>query len=108
MLGYFFIPLLYMIGMLSTPFLLAYLSVTITFGIFISISALILEEVELCRSTSALDLCVLAFVAIIENFGYRQFNNVWRIMGWWQFLRKNNKWGDMRRKGFAPAANLSA
>jgi cellulose synthase/poly-beta-1,6-N-acetylglucosamine synthase-like glycosyltransferase len=101
-LGYVFIPLLYLIHMLSTPFVLAYLSVTITFGIFISMCALILEEVELKRTTTATDLCVLALMAIVENLGYRQMNNVWRIMGWWQFLRRNQKWGDMQREGFAP------
>ena len=28
--------------------------------------------------------------------------------GWWQFLRKNNKWGEMRRKGFSPAPNAAS
>jgi hypothetical protein len=37
---------------------------------------------------------------VSENFGYRQLNNLWRIRGWWQFLRKRQGWGEMTRKGF--------
>ena len=51
------------------------------------------------------DLALLAFIAIIENFGYRQLNNVWRVIGWWEFLRKKKGWGTMTRKGFAPETN---
>ena len=24
----------------------------------------------------------------------------WRVVGWWQFLRKKKGWGEMTRKGF--------
>jgi hypothetical protein len=44
---------------------------------------------------------MLIGVAVIENFGYRQINNWWRVVGWWQFLRKKQGWGEMKRKGFA-------
>ena len=30
---------------------------------------------------------MLTLVAIAENLGYRQLSNLWRIRGWWQFLR---------------------
>ncbi|MDP9127982.1 MAG: glycosyltransferase family 2 protein [Pseudomonadota bacterium] len=105
-LGYVFIPLLYLAGMLSLPFLLAYMAVTVTFGIFISVSAMILEEMELCRVPRPSDLCILALMAVLENFGYRQLNNVWRLIGWWQFLRGKKAWGVMRRKGFSSASTL--
>jgi hypothetical protein len=47
------------------------------------------------------DLLILIAVAVIENFGYRQINNWWRVVGWWQFLRKKQGGGEMKRKGFA-------
>jgi hypothetical protein len=43
---------------------------------------------------------VLLLAAIVENFGYRQLNNFWRIKGYWQFLRRRHHWGTMTRRGF--------
>jgi glycosyltransferase involved in cell wall biosynthesis len=37
---------------------------------------------------------------LIENPGYRQLSNVWRIQGWYEFLRKRKGWGKMTRTGF--------
>jgi hypothetical protein len=43
----------------------------------------------------------LTLVAIAENFGYRQISNIWRMRGLWQFMRKQQGWGEMTRRGFA-------
>ncbi|HEX8257137.1 MAG TPA: glycosyltransferase family 2 protein [Allosphingosinicella sp.] len=102
-LGYLLVPLLWGLGLLSLDFLLAFLAVTFTFGIFVSVATLILEEVELRRFPRAGDLCILTLVAIAENFGYRQIGNFWRVRGWWQYLRGQQGWGDMTRKGFQRA-----
>lgn len=99
-LGYLLVPLLWALGLLAVEYLLAFLAITFTFGIFVSVATLILEEVELRRFPRAKDLAILTLVAVLENFGYRQFSNVWRIRGFWQFLRKKQGWGQMTRKGF--------
>lgn len=99
-LGYILIPLLWTIGLLSTDYFLAYLALTFVFGIFISVGSLILEEIELHRFPNASDLLLLAVAAILENFGYRQVNNVWRLRGYWEFLRGKKGWGKMTRLGF--------
>jgi cellulose synthase/poly-beta-1,6-N-acetylglucosamine synthase-like glycosyltransferase len=99
-LGYFLVPLLWGLSLLSIEYFLAFIAVTFTFGIFVSVATLILEEVELRRFTNASDLAVLSAVAVLENFGYRQIANLWRLRGWWQFLRKQQGWGTMTRKGF--------
>lgn len=102
-IGYILVPLLYVLGLLSPPWLLAFLAVTFTFGVFVSVATLILEEVQLRRFPRAREIAVLALVAVIENFGYRQLSNFWRLQGWWQFLRKQQSWGTMTRKGFGGA-----
>ena len=28
--------------------------------------------------------------AVLENFGYRQINNFWRVEGYWQYLGRND------------------
>ncbi len=105
-LGYILVPLLWGLNLLALPWLLAFLAATFTFGIAISALTLILEEVQLRRFPRARELAMLAFIAVIENLGYRQLSNVWRLTGWWQFVRREQGWGAMTRKGFggAPAA----
>ncbi|MFN3388743.1 MAG: glycosyltransferase, partial [Allosphingosinicella sp.] len=102
-LGYVLVPLLWAVGLLEVQYLLAFLAITFTFGIFVSVATLILEEVELRRFPHARDLAILTLVAIVENFGYRQLSNIWRLRGFWQFLRKQQGWGQMTRKGFQGA-----
>jgi cellulose synthase/poly-beta-1,6-N-acetylglucosamine synthase-like glycosyltransferase len=99
-LGYVLIPLLWSVGLLALDYLLAFLAITFTFGIFVSVATLILEEVELRRFPRSRDLVVLTLVAIVENFGYRQLSNFWRLRGMWQYFNKQQGWGQMTRKGF--------
>lgn len=97
--GYIAMPVFYFSGLLSFEFFAAYLALTFVFGIFLSVGSLALEEMELSRFPRARDLAILTLVAVLENFGYRQINNLWRIQGWYQFLRKESSWGRMERKG---------
>lgn len=102
-IGYLLVPMLWSVGLLAVDYLLAFLAITFTFGIFVSVATLILEEIELRRFPRASDLLALTLVAVVENFGYRQLCNIWRLHGVWQFLRKQEGWGQMTRKGFQTA-----
>jgi cellulose synthase/poly-beta-1,6-N-acetylglucosamine synthase-like glycosyltransferase len=98
--GYALVPPLWLLGLISLDYMLAYLAVIFTFGVFVSVAALVIEEVQLRRLPRAHDLVFLTLIAVLENFGYRQLANFWRIRGWWQFVRKKQGWGTMVRKGF--------
>lgn len=98
--GYLLIPLLWALGYLAWEWFAAFLALTFTMGIAISVFSLVLAELQLRRFPDWRQLTVLGLAAIVENFGYRQLNNVWRLQGWWQFLRKRQGWGEMTRKGF--------
>jgi cellulose synthase/poly-beta-1,6-N-acetylglucosamine synthase-like glycosyltransferase len=100
-LGYLLVPLMWVSGLIEPSYALAYLALTFVFGIFISAGALILEEISLHRIPRARDLLLLMGMILIENFGYRQINNVWRVIGWWEFLRKKRSWGEMTRTGLS-------
>jgi cellulose synthase/poly-beta-1,6-N-acetylglucosamine synthase-like glycosyltransferase len=102
-LGYLLVPVFWALGLLDVSYLVAFIAITFTFGITVSVGSLILEELELKRVTGPAGLLALLGTAIVENFGYRQLNNLWRIRGWWQFLRKSEAWGTMTRRGFATA-----
>ncbi len=99
-LGYLLLPLFWTMGALSLEYMLAFLALTFTYGVFVSVGSLILEEIELRRFLTAGQLVRLFFAAVAENFGYRQLNNWWRVVGWWRFLCNAQGWGAMTRTGF--------
>jgi cellulose synthase/poly-beta-1,6-N-acetylglucosamine synthase-like glycosyltransferase len=103
MLGYLLIPTWWWFGVLSSDYLLAFIAVTFAFGVALSVGALALEESELHRFPRARDLVVLTGAAILENFGYRQLNQLWRLRGTLDWLRGTQSWGEMTRKGFKSA-----
>jgi cellulose synthase/poly-beta-1,6-N-acetylglucosamine synthase-like glycosyltransferase len=98
--GYVMVPILYFSGMLNADYALAFLGLTFVFGIYISAGSMTLEEISLHRIPRAVDLLKLLGIVLIENLGYRQLSNVWRIQGWYEFLRKRKGWGKMTRTGF--------
>ena len=99
--GYILLPLFFLMGAINAAFIFAFVGLFILFGVFYSVMALILEEMELKRTPNASDLLRIGLIAVIENFGYRQLNSIWRIRGLWEFLTGNHSWGEMRRKGDA-------
>ncbi len=102
-IGYILLPFFWLAGTINTEFFLAYLALTFAFGVFISVASLILEEFERRRVPRAVDLVRLTIAAVIENFGYRQLANLWRIQGHWQYWRGAAHWGKQTRKEFASA-----
>lgn len=100
-LGYVLMPIFWGLGILSAEYFLAFTALVFTFGVCISVCSLVLEEAELRRFPRARDLAVLTLAAVLENFGYRQINNFWRVKGWWQFLRSDRNWGEMPRTGLS-------
>lgn len=103
LIGYVLIPIWSSLGVLSIDYLLAFLAVTFAFGVALSVGALALEESELHRFPRARDLLVLTGAAILENFGYRQLNQLWRLRGTLDWIRGATAWGEMTRRGFKGA-----
>ena len=47
----------------------------------------------------------LVLMVVLENFGYRQLNSWWRLIGLWRWAtQRESTWGDMKRKGLSPGA----
>ena len=100
LIGYLSVPLSYALGLLSPAVALAFLSLTVAFGTGISVGALVLEEKQLRRTPSGRDLASIALAALVENFGYRQVNLLFRLRGIWSYLRKETGWASVQRVGF--------
>jgi cellulose synthase/poly-beta-1,6-N-acetylglucosamine synthase-like glycosyltransferase len=101
--GYLLIPAFWLLGILQTDYLVAFLAISFGFGVVISVGALALEETVLRRFPDVQTLMTLMAAAIVENFGYRQLNNFWRLAGTWQFISRQHSWGTMTRRGFSRA-----
>jgi cellulose synthase/poly-beta-1,6-N-acetylglucosamine synthase-like glycosyltransferase len=89
-----------LLGRASLPYVLAFLGVAVVLGVSLSIVALGLEELSFRRYPRSRDLFSLLFLAVLENFGYRQLNAFWRIRGFVSKIRGISSWGAMERRGF--------
>ena len=78
----------------------AFFAVAVVLGIVLSIASVVLEELSFRRYSRWRDLIHLFWLALIENFGYRQLNAFWRIRGFVSKIRGVSSWGAMERRGF--------
>jgi cellulose synthase/poly-beta-1,6-N-acetylglucosamine synthase-like glycosyltransferase len=97
-LGLLFTVLLYCLGYLNLSAALLFLAAAVGLGLLLSSSALLLEERSFHVYPRYRDSVSLFLWAILENFGYRQMNTWWRLVGTWHWLTgKEAKWGAMKR-----------
>lgn len=100
LVGYGFMIGGFALGVVSYTALTAFLLVAIGMGILLSVNGLLLETMSFRVYERRRDMLRLFLMAILENFGYRQLNTVWRCRGLWQwFTRRKHQWGAMRRSG---------
>ena len=98
--GYVFMVLAFFTGLISWQAFGAFLFVAVGLGILLSASGLLLEEMSFHIYPRGKQLMMLGLVVILENFGYRQLNSVWRLIGLWRWaMQKESTWGTMKRKG---------
>jgi hypothetical protein len=45
-------------------------------------------------------LLTLAGYALLDNFGFRQFNTIIRFIGFVKYRKEKDSWGSMKRKEF--------
>jgi len=102
-LGYITIPLAYLLGILNFDFFLLFLVFSIIFGIFLSIAAVLLEEISFRRYPGWQHLAMLVLGGVLENFGFRQVLSLFKVKAFWDYLWRRKSWGRMEREGFRPA-----
>ncbi len=106
LLGYIAFVAGLLLGILSLKFAVTFFLAAVGLGVLLSTAAVFLEELRLRRYPRWRDILKLTGYGILENFGYRQLNTVWRFLAIISFLRKNQSWGAMERKGFDPAKTV--
>lgn len=86
--GYLFMLAAFAAGLVSAQVLGTFLMVAIGFGILLSASGLLLEEMSFRTYTGPTDVLVLVIAAVFANLGYAQLDAVWRSLAMLQ--RKKN------------------
>ena len=88
-------------GTLATGTFLLFLALSVLYGLVLTLGAIAIEEAGANEFPGWDDLRRVLLYAVAENLGFRQLQQVWRLEGIWQLIRKA-EWGAMERKGFAP------
>jgi cellulose synthase/poly-beta-1,6-N-acetylglucosamine synthase-like glycosyltransferase len=89
------------LGVLSREFFLQFLIFGYAFATVISIGSVLQEEITYKRYNDWQDVVRLVSYCFFEHFPYRQMHMVWRLQGLWQYLRGDNVWRPLTRKGLA-------
>lgn len=102
-LGYGVMMLGLLLRLISVELALLFLTVSVLFGILISVSAVLLEDFTARRYRSVRDIVRLMWAAVVENLGFRQVLTIWRAQGLVDGIRGKTGWGTVERRGFRPA-----
>jgi cellulose synthase/poly-beta-1,6-N-acetylglucosamine synthase-like glycosyltransferase len=100
LLGYVAFATGLLLGIINAVFAVAFFLAAVGLGVLLSTAAIFLEELRLERYPRLRDLIKLTVYGVLENFGYRQINTLWRAMAIVSYLRKNTGWGAMEHRGF--------
>lgn len=97
-IGYALMTLAYAFGLISWSAFAAFMLFAVGFGILLSLTALLLEELSFQIYPQTKQVLLLVAAAVAENFGYRQLTSFWRLIGLWKWLTGSQvKWGEMTR-----------
>jgi cellulose synthase/poly-beta-1,6-N-acetylglucosamine synthase-like glycosyltransferase len=98
--GYIFLPLAYLMGILSLEVAWLFLGLSYMLGVWLTLVTMGLENLLYQRYESPRDYIVLIFATLFEMIGYRQLM-VWeRFIATFQVQSKKGQWGAMKRTGF--------
>jgi len=100
LIGYILIPIAYFLGFLSPLWFWAFLFLSVTSGAFLSISAVLLEELSFGLYRSWGDFSMLIAIGVIENFSYRILTLFFRLGAVLDMILGRGGWGRQERTGF--------
>jgi cellulose synthase/poly-beta-1,6-N-acetylglucosamine synthase-like glycosyltransferase len=98
--GYIFMITGFLFGFVSTDAMGVFLLLAVGLGVLLSASALLLEEISFHIYPRFGQLLMLFFAVVAENFGFRQLNAWWRMVGlyrWATGTQGHAAWGEMKR-----------
>ena len=100
-LGYFMVPLALGLGIVPPTLFVLFVLLGLVYGGFLSVGAVLLEELTYRRYPKGRDLLTLLVYAVIENFGYRQVVLFYRFQGLVRFITGFQQWEKVVHVGAA-------
>jgi cellulose synthase/poly-beta-1,6-N-acetylglucosamine synthase-like glycosyltransferase len=91
-LGYFMVPMALMLGIVPPTLFVLFVVLGLVYGSFLSVGAVLLEELTYRRYPGFGDLSKLLAFAVLENIGYRQIVLYYRFQGLMRFLTGFRSW----------------
>lgn len=107
LLGYVLLIVGLVFGLVDPAAAVLYFMLTCVFGAVISAGVLLIEELQPRPVYSVRDLLWLLAAAVIENFGYRQLIQYYRLRGLKHFLQKKSTWAAVQRGGLTGKATAA-
>ena len=92
------------LGALSREFFVQFLLFGYAFATVISMGSVLQEEITYKRYNNWQDVVRLVSYCFLEHCPYRQLHMIWRLQGFWQYLRRDNAWRPLQRKGLESAS----
>jgi cellulose synthase/poly-beta-1,6-N-acetylglucosamine synthase-like glycosyltransferase len=99
LLGYVLMIVGLIFGILNSAVAVPFFLLTCVFGSLMSAVVLIIEERQPRPVFGARDLGWLLIAAVVENFGYRQLIQYYRLRGVVHFMKKKTAWAAVPRIG---------
>ena len=100
LVGYILIPIAFFLGFLSPLWFWAFLFLSVTSGAFLSVSAVLLEELSFGLYRSWGDFSLMIAIGVIENFSYRILTLFFRLGAVLDMILGRGGWGRQERTGF--------
>jgi cellulose synthase/poly-beta-1,6-N-acetylglucosamine synthase-like glycosyltransferase len=100
--GYVAVLVSWLLGILNTQFFFLFLVLALFYGMFLSVAAVLLEEIAFRRYPRWQDLVRLLIFGIAENLGYRQMMALVKMKAFVDLIprHRRRRWGRMDREGF--------
>jgi cellulose synthase/poly-beta-1,6-N-acetylglucosamine synthase-like glycosyltransferase len=98
-LGYLLVPLGFLLGIVPPFFLVVFILLGFIYGSFLSVGAVLLEELTYRRYPRFRDLLTLLVFAMFENIGYRQLVLYYRFQGVLKFIAGSRRWEKVSHAG---------
>jgi hypothetical protein len=103
-LGYVVLTSCFIAGIVNLEFFMLFLTMAIFLGVILSIGAILLEEFTFRRYKKLSELLTLMLFGVLENFGYRQLNALWRMHALWKFIFRAKGWEHVEKRGFTKSS----
>ena len=98
--GLLFFLLLIILGKVNWLFFFSLMLAIYCFAFFLSMFALLTEEISYYKYTHHKDILKMIGASLIEPFWFHPRVVWWSLVGNWKLMRGEKSWGTMTRKGF--------